>query len=41
MVAAKPGDEAELLGAASIHGAVFALGVDGFQFGAAWERAEG
>jgi len=41
LVAAQPGDEIELLGAAGVYGAVPAVGVDGVQFGAAWERAEG
>ncbi len=41
MVKKKSGNEIELFGAAGVYGAVFAVGIDGFQSGLAWECAKG
>ncbi len=41
MESAESGDEAQLFGTAGVHGAVFAVGVDGVFAGAAWNGAEG
>ena len=41
MEQAEPGNEVELFGVAGLYGAVSALGLDGIQFGVAWDGAEG